>query len=138
MKEEAVQAVVRGLKAANVEVITTVPESRFKELYPVLHDDPGFRYIMATNEGEAISIAAGARLGGKKSVVIMENCGIREGAEELARLGLTHSIPVVMIMPYVGDIGERNWWGINHGLTMEPMLHALRIPYIIVRRIDEV
>ena len=38
-----------------------------------------------------------------------------------------------MIMAYRGDFGEENWWGVNHGITMEPVLNALRIPYTIVR-----
>ena len=28
--------------------------------------------------------------------------------------------------------------GITHGLTMEPLLEAMRIPYIVVRKADEV
>ena len=46
------------------------------------------------------------------------------------------SIPVVMIMSYRGDLGENNWWAIPHGMTMEPLLEAMRIPYKIVERED--
>ena len=41
-----------------------------------------------------------------------------------------------MIMSYRGDVGEPNWWAIPHGITMEPMLHALRIPYKIVSAVE--
>ncbi|MEL7567347.1 MAG: thiamine pyrophosphate-binding protein [Dehalobacterium sp.] len=138
MKEDAVNLVVEGLKEAGVETIVTLPESKFKELYPVLYNDPDFRYIMVTNEGEGVSIAAGAWAAGKKAVMIMENAGFRVAIEPLARFGQTHGIPVMMIMCYTGDIGERNWWGITHGQTMEPLLKALNIPYIVVRKKDEV
>jgi sulfopyruvate decarboxylase subunit alpha len=116
----------------------TPPESKFKELYPVLYKDPDFRYIMVTNEAEGVSIAAGAWLAGKKPVVLMENAGFRMALEPLARLGLTHGIPVMMIMCYTGDIGERNWWGIAHGQTMEPLLRAMNVPYIVVREKKDV
>lgn len=138
MKEDAVNLIVEGLKEAGVETIVTLPESKFKELYPVLYNDPDFRYIMVTNEGEGVSIAAGAWVAGKKPVMIMENAGFRVAIEPLARLGQTHGIPVMMIMCYTGDIGERNWWGITHGQTMEPLLKAMNIPYIVVRKKDEV
>ena len=55
-----------------------------------------------------------------------------------ARLGLGSGIPVVMIMSYRGEMGENNWWAIPHGITMEPLLGALRIPYRVVRREDEI
>ena len=70
--------------------------------------------------------------------MIMENAGLRVALEPLARLGQTHGIPVMMIMCYTGDIGERNWWGISHGQSMERVLRAMSIPYIVVRKKDEV
>jgi sulfopyruvate decarboxylase subunit alpha len=138
MKEDAVKLVVEALKEAGIEVIVCLPESKFKELYPVLYKDPDFRYIMVTNEAEGVSIAAGSWLAGKKAIMLMENAGLRVAMEPLARLGLTHGVPVMMIMCYTGDIGERNWWGIAHGQTMEPLLQTMRIPYIVVRKKEEV
>lgn len=138
MTKKAIDTVVKGLKEAGVNVIVTLPESNFKELYPVLYHDEEFRYIMVTNEAEGVSIAAGEWLAGKKPIMLMENAGFRVAIEPLARLGLTHGIPVMMLMCYTGDIGERNWWGVAHGQTMEPLLQAMRIPYIVVRRLDEV
>ena len=43
-----------------------------------------------------------------------------------------------MIMSYRGELGENNWWAIPHGITMEPLLGALRIPYRVIRREDEI
>jgi sulfopyruvate decarboxylase subunit alpha len=59
---------------------------------------------------------------------------LRASAEPLARLGLGAGIPVVMLMSYRGEFGENNWWAIPHGITMEPMLAALRVPYQVVRQ----
>jgi sulfopyruvate decarboxylase subunit alpha len=41
-------------------------------------------------------------------------------------------------MSYRGEFGENNWWAIPHGITMEPILQALRIPYEVVRDEDEI
>ncbi len=138
MREDAVNLVIESLKEAEVEAIVTLPESKFKELYPALYRDKDFDYIMVTNEAEGVGIAAGYWAGGKKAVMLMENAGLRVAMEPLARLGLTHGIPVMMIMCYTGDIGERNWWGIAHGQTMEPLLDAMNIPYIVVRKKEDV
>jgi sulfopyruvate decarboxylase subunit alpha len=37
-----------------------------------------------------------------------------------------------MLMSYRGELGENNWWAIPHGITMEPLLNAMRIPYRVV------
>jgi sulfopyruvate decarboxylase subunit alpha len=47
-------------------------------------------------------------------------------------MGLGAGIPVIMLMSYRGDLGENNWWAVPHGMTMEPLLDAMRIPYRIV------
>jgi sulfopyruvate decarboxylase subunit alpha len=47
-------------------------------------------------------------------------------------MGMGAGIPVVMLMSYRGELGENNWWAIPHGMTMEPLLQAMRIPYRIV------
>jgi sulfopyruvate decarboxylase subunit alpha len=138
MSPEAVHAVLSGLRRAGVTVACYLPDSLMKELYIALREAPDIRTIPVTNEGEGAAICGGVYLSGKRAVLVMENSGIRAAAEPLARLGLGAQIPVVMIMSYRGDLGEPNWWAIPHGVTMEPMLDALRIPHRIVRRVDEI
>lgn len=132
MQSTAVDAVIRGLKAAGVSIVCYLPDSLFKELYPALDADPDIRTIRVTNEGEGAAICGGVFLSGKRACLVMENSGLRASAEPLARLGLGAGIPVVMLMSYRGDMGENNWWAIPHGVTMEPMLDALRIPYKVI------
>src|SRR4029077_9579356 len=134
MQANAVEQVIAGLKAAGVTVVCYLPDSLLKELYPALDRDPDIRTIRVTNEGEGAAICGGIWLSGKKSALIMENSGLRASIEPLARMGLGAGIPVGMIMSYRGDLGEMNWWAIPHGMTMEPLLNAMRIPYRIVER----
>ena len=134
----AVNEILQGLLEAHVSVACFLPESLMKELFPALVALEDLRAIPVTNEGEGASICAGVWLSGKRAVLVMENSGIRSAAEALARLGIGAHIPVVMIMSYRGDLGEPNWWAIPHGITMEPVLNALRIPYRIIRQVDEI
>ena len=80
----------------------------------------------------------GAYLSGKKAVMIMENSGLRQALEPIVRSTYCHSLPMVMIMCYRGDLGEQNWWGHNHAQTMEPILDAVRIPWRAVRKIEDI
>lgn len=132
MKREAVEAVITGLKAAGVSVVCYLPDSLFKELYPALDNDRDIRTIRVTNEGEGAAICGGVFLSGKRAALIMENSGLRASVEPLARMGMGAGIPVIMLMSYRGDLGENNWWAVPHGMTMEPLLGAMRIPYRVV------
>lgn len=138
MNKASVDAVIRGLKKAGVSVVCYLPDSLLKELYPALDADPDIRTIPVTNEGEGAAICGGVFLSGQRAALIMENSGLRASVEHLARLGLGAGIPVIMLMSHRGDLGENNWWAIPHGITMEPILDALRIPYRIVKDAEEI
>lgn len=126
-----------AFKEAGVTIAAALPESHFKDLYYRLEDTPGVKYVPVSSELELPGIVAGAYLGGKRAVMIMENSGVRQACEPLARLA-RFGIPMVMLMPFRGDLGEPNWWGHTHRETMEPVLDALRIPYWYIRKLSEV
>lgn len=138
MRPHLSNLVLEGLKSAHVRVVAALPDSLLKGVYEACARDPEIRYIPVTNEAEGAAIAAGAWAGGKRSVLIMENSGLRAACEALARLGLANALPVTMLMGYRGDVGERFHWGVNHGITMEPVLQALRIPYLMVDREEDI
>jgi len=129
---------VDGLKDAGVSIVAALPESLLASVYRACEQDDDIRYIPVTNEAELPGIAAGAYLAGKKAVMIMENSGLRQAMEPIARFAYCHAMPMVMVMCYRGDLGEENWWGHNHAQTMEPLLDALRIPWRAVRKIEDI
>ncbi len=138
LRQDAVDAVIAGLKQAGVSIVCYLPDSLLKELYPALDADPLLRTIRVTNEGEGAAICGGVFLSGKRAALVMENSGLRASIEPLARMGLGAGIPVVMLMSYRGQLGENNWWAIPHGMTMQPLLEAMRIPYRITERTSDI
>jgi sulfopyruvate decarboxylase subunit alpha len=138
MQPEAVSQVIAGLKDAGVGIACYLPDSLFRGLYPALDADPAIRTIRVTNEGEGAAICGGVFLSGKRAVLVMENSGLRASIEPLARMGMGAGIPVVMVMSYRGELGENNWWAIPHGMTMEPLLGAMRIPYRVVTKVADI
>jgi sulfopyruvate decarboxylase subunit alpha len=138
MRPEATQAVVQGLKEAGIDFVSYLPESWLHDVYDAVLADDYFEVVLGTNEGECASICAGAWLGGRRPVAIFENSGLRVAAESLVRLSIGHGIPVLMIMPFRGDFGDKDWWAQPHTTTMLPVLEALNIPYKIVERIEDI
>ncbi|MBB6445383.1 phosphonopyruvate decarboxylase [Bacillus benzoevorans] len=62
-------------------------------------------YITAVNEGEAVSIAAGAAIGGKKSVVLMQNSGLTNASSPLTSLIFPFRIPILGFVSLRGAAG---------------------------------
>jgi sulfopyruvate decarboxylase subunit alpha len=135
MRNAAAELVVKGLKDAGISFLTTLSESWLFEVHRQLSADPYFTIVPVANEAEGVGICAGTWLGGKKSAILMENSGLRVACEPLARL---QGIPVLMLMSYRGDWGDAPWWANSMGATTEPILGALRIPYRVVRREDDI
>ncbi len=138
MKESSARLVIREMKAAGINFVVQLPDTELAQIYTLASNDPAFQFVPVTNDGEGAGIAAGAWFGGKRSILCMENSGIRVASEALARLGISSGIPVLMLMSYRGSMGDGNWWAVNHGVVMEPMLKALRIPYSFITKDEEI
>ena len=129
---------MEGLKEAEVEIVTALPESLLKHIYYICEQDNAITYFPVASEAEMPGICVGAYFGGKKALMIMENSGLRQACEPISRLAYCHQLPMVMVLAFRGALGERNWWGHNHAQTMEPILDALRIPYWFVDKLDDI
>lgn len=135
MRKAAAELMVKGLKDADIRILATLSESWLFEVHRQVSADPFFTVVPVANEADGVGICAGTWLGGKKSAILMENSGLRVACEPLARL---QGIPVLMLMSYRGDWGDAPWWAASMGATTEPLLAALRIPYRVVRREEEI
>ena len=93
-------------------------------VYVAADKNPDIKYVSVTNEAEGSFGRSGEHGLLCRSVLVMENSGLRAACEALAWLGLVNGVPVTMLMGYRGDLGERFHWGVNHGMTMEPLLNV--------------
>lgn len=66
------------------------------------------QFIMAANEGDAIAIAAGATLGGSKSVFLCQNSGLTNAVSPLTSLNYTFEIPVLGFVSLRGESGLKD------------------------------
>lgn len=130
------QEFVRALRRADVSLVGALPESHLKSIYVALARDPDIHYVRVSNEADLPGLVAGAYLGGARALMMMENSGLRQACEPIARFAFAHHVPLVMAVSYRGDFGEPNWWGHNHAQVMQPLLEALRIPFRVVDRVE--
>ena len=138
MLQHAAKEAVRGLEDAGINFVSGLPDGWQRNVHELVEGNDKFQYAPVCNEGVGFSMCAGAWLGGSKSALIMENSGLRVASEYIARISLGAGVPVTLLCSYRGDVGETEHWGIPHGIVAEPLLQALRIKYLVVRRVDDV
>ncbi len=131
MKVEKAKLIIDGIKAAGVDFAAGVPDAQFTEVYKMVSENPDIRYVGAANEGEAAGIVMGAWFGGKKPALIIATSGLLVAMFSLARMQLLHEVPILILIPYRGDIGDPLWMGM-YRKTTEAALRTLDIPYRIV------
>lgn len=84
---------------------TGVPCSFLKPLIHYVIQNPDVDYVTATSEGEAVGIAAGAYLAGRKAVVMCQNSGLGNAINPLTSLCFPFRIPILLIVTLRGEPG---------------------------------
>ena len=94
------------LKENGFDFYTGVPCSILSDIINYLSESDGFVYVPATREDEALGIAVGAYMGGKKPVVLMQNSGLGVSISALTSLVLLYKIPILFIISWRGYLGK--------------------------------
>ena len=67
--------------------------------------DRSLRYLDAANEGDAVALIAGATLGGRRGVTMMQNSGLGNAVSPLTSLTWPFRIPQLLIVTWRGQPG---------------------------------
>ncbi len=92
--------------ARGFDFYSGVPCSFLTPLINGVISEPGLSYIGAASEGEAVAIAAGAWLAGKKPVVMFQNSGLGNAVNPLTSLNFPFRIPALLIATWRGEPGR--------------------------------
>jgi sulfopyruvate decarboxylase TPP-binding subunit len=128
-------SVASALKGCGVTHVVWIPDTELGLWEPALHADPGLQLIRACREGEAIAIAAGLLLGGKRPIVMIQCTGFFEAGDALRNVVHDLKLPLFLV------IGVRSYYAHQQGTTTdscpvytEPILKAWEIPHILLDR----
>ncbi|WP_407074212.1 hypothetical protein, partial [Psychrobacter sp. GW64-MNA-CIBAN-0177] len=66
-----------------------VPCSYLTPFINYVLQDPTLHYVSAANEGDAVALIAGATLGGKRGIAMMQNSGLGNAVSPLTSLTWT-------------------------------------------------
>jgi len=131
------ERVVRALVDANVEVVASLPDSWLAPVLVRIDAEPTIRHIRVGREDDAVAIAAGVALGGRRAAVVCQNAGVLLSANALAGYAHNHQLGFLVLAVYRGLEDDRFHYQKYKGLVSEGVLKGLRIPFRVISRDDE-
>jgi sulfopyruvate decarboxylase subunit alpha len=135
MQENLAQALVHALRAAGVDFLTYLPETRLSQIIPLLQNDRHFQMIPVGSEAEGVSIAAGAALGGKVVASYMEGTGVYVSCYNILTVGVRYGVPMLLLVSYVGSFEDHrnSFLYVQRGIKLIPQLEALDVQYQVIK-----
>jgi sulfopyruvate decarboxylase alpha subunit len=119
-----------ALKAAEIRQVAYVPDAGHARLITLCGDDATMRTVPLTTEEEGIGLAAGAWLGGQRSVLLMQSSGVGNCINALALIE-TCRFPLLTLVTMRGEFGEFNPWQVPMGRATP---QALGLADVLVQR----
>lgn len=119
------ETLVQLLEEAGFDFFTGVPCSLLQGVFALLQQKG---YIQAAREDAAVGMAAGAYLGGKQPVVLMQNSGLGQSLNALASLNLLYRIPCLLLIGWRGYGGRDAPEHLLTGQITPTLLEILGIP----------
>jgi sulfopyruvate decarboxylase TPP-binding subunit len=128
-------SVAAAFKECGITHVTWIPDSELGTWEPAFRNNPDFQLIRVCREGEAITVAAGLLLGGKRPIVLLQCTGLFEAGDALRNVVHDLKLPLFLI------VGLRSYYAYQQGTTRdscplfaEPIMQTWKIPYILLER----
>ena len=124
------------LKRHEINFASGVPCGIMKKIFFSFLTDPEMSYISAAREEDAVGIAVGAYLAGKKPIVLMQNSGLANSINALASLLITYKIPILFLVAWRGYPEDKNEPLYHHvmGKSTIKMMDHVGIPVHIISK----
>ncbi|MDT9598776.1 thiamine pyrophosphate-binding protein [Sphingosinicella rhizophila] len=114
------------LRDAGITNVAYVPDAGHARLIELVRDDPGMQANVLTTEEEGVAIAAGAWLGGMRSILLMQSSGVGNCINMLS-LPVIGRFPLLMLVTMRGEWAEFNPWQVPMGAATEASLQAIGV-----------
>jgi sulfopyruvate decarboxylase subunit alpha len=135
---EGSRLIYDALKASDVRLMSALPETWLVHLVRMAEEDPDMTLVRLAKEEEGVGISAGAHLAGVKSAMLMQNHGFLASINGIVSCAQLYRIPLLMLISFRGEFGERDPWQTEGGGVTEDLLRALRIPFSYLDHPDHV
>lgn len=123
---EPTDAVVDGLRRADVELVAHLPCGQARPLFRRL--DATFRTVRLTREEEGVGILAGAAMTGTRGALVMQSSGLGNALNALTTLTEAYELPLPVIVSHRGRADDWNPAQVPQGRRTRRWLKSLDVP----------
>ena len=121
----------RLLTDAGFTLAAGVPCSSLAPLQNHVQGTNGFTYVAAPNEGQAVAVASGAVMAGRRAMVLMQNSGLGNAINPLTSLVEVFRLPLLLVTSWRGQPGRPDEpQHMRMGLSTHAILDAIDIPHV--------
>ncbi len=130
------QDIFAALRAADVRLVCYVPDAGHANLIDMCRAEPQMTTASLSTEEEGIPLAAGAWLGGMRSVLLMQSSGVGN-CLNMFSLAVNGRFPLLSIITMRGEWAEFNPWQVPMSRATEPALQLMEHKVFRVEEPDE-
>lgn len=135
-----IDEITKVLRDNNIEFISGVPDSIFKDLCLEFENNFKSKHIVAANEGSSIGLAIGYHLASNKiPIVYLQNSGLGNIINPITSLASSrvYKIPMILIIGWRGEIIRKKQLSDepqhkDQGMITQKMLETINVKYKIL------
>ena len=124
------------LKEAGVRQMSFVPDAGHSRLIAMFQADPEVRSTVLATEEEGVALAAGAWLGGERSVLLMQSSGVGNCINMLSLME-TCRFPFLAVVTMRGEWAEFNPWQVPMARATAAVFEAIGVKVMRVERAED-
>ena len=129
---------LNSIKQSNISHVLCVPCIYLKNFIEKIKNDNEIHYISLTREEEGVGISSGLWIGGKRSLLLIQNSGLGNSINAIVSLNKLYKIPLVMLISYRGIENERMVGQIPMGEVTIKILKTLDIDYYDISKVSNI
>ena len=119
------------LRRLGFRLAVSVPDSWLGEILIRIEQEPSMSLIRATHEEEALAISCGARLGGLRTVLMIQNVGLLTIGAGMVSLAQRYQFPLLILASYRGTPQDAIFYHIPKGRVTVPVLQGLGLRHAV-------
>jgi sulfopyruvate decarboxylase subunit alpha len=128
-KQHRPSELLAALKRLGYGMAVAVPDSWLGEILVRIEGEPSMQLVRATHEEEALAIACGARLGGVRTAMFVQNAGLLSMGAGMVCLAQRYQFPLLMLVSYRGTADDPVFYHIPKGRATEPVITGLGLAH---------
>jgi sulfopyruvate decarboxylase alpha subunit len=127
-----------ALRDQRVTAMAYVPDIILEPIINCFDADPDALVTKVAREEEAVGVAAGSWLGGRRCALLLQSSGLGNSLNALGSFAAAYQIPMLLVVSPRGGVGEFNAAQVPFGRVFPDVLALMGVHSLVLRTPDEI